>query len=548
MTGSQHVYFERRTAAFAARSRRIWTDPATWRDLLWTIADPVVGGALAVSPAALIAFGIGAIALLPLVFGPLAVACVAIGWFIAPKTLRWHGRWTALLLGPPTPAGLARGRAWRRWFGAGLLSVFRGVVLSGLSLIALPLLLICLLAAVFTGPVVAMWVVSRARWLPNLFRRLGGHWSGVELPAPYLTTPRLPERESAARQSTSAWWAAFSAGGRALWHDPSTWRDLLWLAAQPLVGTLTLLPAALIGYGIWGLALPALQVPFGMTPSPGYGELFGAVWPAVPAGLLLAAAGLTIAPKLLRLHGRWLTLLLRPTGRARLLIEREQLTARVERLTETRADAVARLGAELRRIERDLHDGAQARLVALGMTLGAVEALIDRDPAAAKNLVAQARNASVAALAELRGLVRGIHPPVLAERGLVDAIRAQALDCPVPVTVDAALDGTVDPPVDSAVYFAVAELLTNAVRHADPRNIRITVRHSGAVLRVTVADDGSGGADPNGGSGLRGLERRLGGFDGRVAIDSPAGGPTMVTLEVPCVLSSPRTSSSSATA
>jgi signal transduction histidine kinase len=213
----------------------------------------------------------------------------------------------------------------------------------------------------------------------------------------------------------------------------------------------------------------------------------------------------------------------------------------VQRLTETRDHAVDAATTELRRIERDLHDGAQARLVALGMNLRAVERMLPGRPDAALALVAEARETSLRALNDLRSLVRGIYPPVLADRGLGHAVRALALDTPLPVDLDIDLPGRLTAPVESACYFAIAEALANAVKHAGARRVHIRIRHADGMLRIEVADDGAGGADPAQGSGLRGVERRLGTFDGILAVSSPAGGPTMVVMEVPCALSLPKT-------
>jgi len=218
-----------------------------------------------------------------------------------------------------------------------------------------------------------------------------------------------------------------------------------------------------------------------------------------------------------------------------------ELAGRVQRLTETRDHAVDAATTELRRIERDLHDGAQARLVALGMNLRAVERMLPGRPDAALALVAEARETSLRALNDLRSLVRGIYPPVLADRGLGHAVRALALDTPLPVDLDIDLPGRLTAPVESACYFAIAEALANAVKHAGARRVHIRIRHADGMLRIEVADDGAGGADPAQGSGLRGVERRLGTFDGILAVSSPAGGPTMVVMEVPCALSSPKT-------
>jgi signal transduction histidine kinase len=220
-----------------------------------------------------------------------------------------------------------------------------------------------------------------------------------------------------------------------------------------------------------------------------------------------------------------------------------ELTRQVRHLTQTRTEALDAGAAEIRRIERDLHDGAQARLVAMGMTLDAASQIIDTNPDAARALLHEARDASVKALAELRALVRGIHPPVLADRGLADAVRALALDTPLRISMASDLHGRPPAPVESAAYFAVCELLANVSKHAEARQTWIDIRHTDGTLRIGVTDDGHGGADPAHGSGLRGIERRLAAFDGVLAISSPPGGPTAVTMEIPCALSSPKTSS-----
>ncbi|MFE9449083.1 sensor histidine kinase [Streptomyces sp. NPDC006739] len=210
------------------------------------------------------------------------------------------------------------------------------------------------------------------------------------------------------------------------------------------------------------------------------------------------------------------------------------LTRRVRELTETRADAVSSAAAELRRIERDLHDGAQGRLVTIGMNLRVAEEMIHSDPRGAAALVVEARVASAAALEELRGLIRGMHPPMLADRGLGEAVRALALDLPLPCETEIDLPGRLDAPLESACYFAVAEVVTNAVRHASAHGLQIRMARTAGLLRIEVVDDGVGGADPARGTGLAGVERRLAAFDGILAVSSPPGGPTMVVMEVPC--------------
>jgi signal transduction histidine kinase len=216
---------------------------------------------------------------------------------------------------------------------------------------------------------------------------------------------------------------------------------------------------------------------------------------------------------------------------------------RVRHLAQTRSETLDSGAAEIRRIERDLHDGAQARLVAMGMALSAADDLLDTNPAAARALLLEARDASAKALAELRALVRGIHPPVLADRGLADAVRALALDSGLKVDLVTGLTGRPEAPVESATYFAVSELLANVSKHAGARQVWVDMRYERGQLRVDVADDGHGGADPARGSGLRGIERRLAAFDGILAQSSPLGGPTVMTMEIPCALSSPKTSS-----
>jgi signal transduction histidine kinase len=228
----------------------------------------------------------------------------------------------------------------------------------------------------------------------------------------------------------------------------------------------------------------------------------------------------------------------------------EVLERRVKTLTETRAESIDHSATELRRIERDLHDGAQARLVALGMSLGMAEDMWARDPEAAQQILREARATTGAALGDLRSVVRGIHPPVLADRGLAGAVQALALDMAIPVTVAARADGRPPAPVESAVYFAVAECLANTGKHAGAQRGWVEITHDGVagVLRVVVGDDGRGGADPAAGTGMRGVMRRLSAFDGTMRVSSPPGGPTLVMLEIPCALSSPRTTPSSGTA
>jgi signal transduction histidine kinase len=205
----------------------------------------------------------------------------------------------------------------------------------------------------------------------------------------------------------------------------------------------------------------------------------------------------------------------------------------VDVLEATRSGAVDAQDAELRRIERDLHDGAQARLVALGMSLGLAEQKLASDPEGAQQLVAEARVGVGEALQELRDLARGIHPPVLADRGLGAALAALADRSALPVTVSVHLEERLPPAVESAAYFVVAEAIANAAKHSGASRIAVEVSRRGDVLEVGIEDDGAGGADPAGG-GLTGLRRRVEALDGTLAVTSPRGGPTTVRAELPC--------------
>jgi signal transduction histidine kinase len=352
------------------------------------------------------------------------------------------------------------------------------------------------------------------RWLANLTRRLASRWCGTLIPQPYR---RAPQQPGVVRRL------------RSLAADPATWRDLLWMTVNAVGGTLlVVVPVAMVLYGILFAILPAIGVAVARLP---YVGIITAKGPGAGLiGLALTVAGLWLAPRLLPIYGSAACLLLGPTRGS-------ELSVQVERLVRTRSDTIDAGAAELRRIERDLHDGAQARLVAMGMTLDAIDRQLDVDPAVARALLAEAKDSSVKALSELRDLVRGIHPPVLADRGLVEAVRALGLDSALRVHVASELHGRPPAPVESAVYFAVSELLANSSKHAGPCEAWIDFRYSGGMLRLGVADDGVGGADEEEGTGLRGIEKRLAAFDGVLALSSPPGGPTLVNLEIPCELS-----------
>ncbi|MGY5054555.1 sensor histidine kinase [Streptomyces sp. 900105755] len=409
-----------------------------------------------------------------------------------------------------------------------LLAAVRGLVLA---LVILPVSVLCFaLAAVSValipigiGIVTTPWILGGIRDVADVRRRLAYEWCGVRIRSAYRTLPA----------DANPWARTFG-----MLRDPQVGRDVLWLFVDMTAGFLTaLLPAVLLFYpfegfavaaGLWRVVADGETYWYGFVPVDGQATALAAA--ALGAVVLVGAFRYT--PALLTAHFRLTRAVLDP-GKG-------ELVERVRVLTETRKDAVDASAAELRRIERDLHDGAQARLVAMGMDLGTIEMLLDKDPEKARQLLAQTRRASVEALGELRDLVRGIHPPVLAERGLGDAVRALALRLPVPTEVTVELPGRADAPVESAAYFAVSEVLTNAVKHSGADRIWVDLHHvpdGGGMLRISVTDHGRGGAVVGAGSGLAGVERRLGTFDGVLAVSSPAGGPTMVTMEIPCALS-----------
>jgi signal transduction histidine kinase len=347
-------------------------------------------------------------------------------------------------------------------------------------------------------------------------RRVIAFAFGVAIPLPYRPRPAIPvttPRGAIARVRTVV-------------TDPATWRDLAY--------HLLLFPVGLIEFVV---AIVVITLPFGLVArifvpgAEGPGILHG----ALPAALLAIVIGipmLLLMPYVLNgiasVHVALAQALLAPTRNA-------TLAARVDELTASRSRAVDAALAERRRIERDLHDGAQQRLVALAMDLGMARIKMDSDPESARALVDRAHQEAKAAIADIRNLVRGIHPAVLTDRGLDAAISALAGRCPVPVAVIVDLDERPTEAVESAAYFVVAEALTNVAKHSIATEAMVHIRREGERLLVDIVDNGVGGADPTGGSGLAGLADRVAALDGRLMVDSPPGGPTRVRAELPCV-------------
>lgn len=391
----------------------------------------------------------------------------------------------------------------------------------GLALLGIPVALALVIGWILSVPLtlvagaglaIAWAVVPAAEALAGLHRRVSGGLLDEEIVGQYADTA-----------GTSAITRPFT------WlRDPARWRDFAFLAFSATGGfVLSVLPVAL-------LVSPFVHL-LGLMLDP---NTFWVLLVLLDAPMLVA--WWLVTPYLVR---------------ARALAERnilghgrvEQLERRVEEVATSRTEALDHNAAEIRRIERDLHDGAQARMIVAGLHIGMAEKLVESNPEAAAETLRQARETTLSALAEMRALIKGIHPPALADHGLVGGVEALAYAAPIAVTVSAEVPGHPPAAVESAVYFAVAECLTNVIKHAEAGRAWVTLGYADGALRAEIGDDGRGGADPAGG-GLTGVARRLAVFDGTMDVSSPSGGPTVVTMELPCALSSQRTRPSSGSA
>ena len=310
--------------------------------------------------------------------------------------------------------------------------------------------------------------------------------------------------------------------------DPASWRDLLYLFLLFPVGVAEFV---VLTAGI-ALAVGLLAMPFpGQHGVDGVGILSSNSAHSTAAEIVLGLLGI---PALLlvanlfvgtvRLHARGAQLLL---GTSRSDVLRERVTE----LADSRSRAVASALDERRQFERDVHDGAQQRLVALALDLGMAREKLEEDPEAARTLVEEAHEQAKEALAELRDLVRGVHPSVLTDRGLDAAVSALAARSPVPVSVHVDVPERPPPAVESAAYFVVAEALTNVAKHSGAKTAAVTIERRGDLIAVEVADDGCGGAD-DAGNGLRGLADRVAALDGRLEVRD--GNGTTIHAELPC--------------
>ncbi|WP_233624279.1 histidine kinase [Actinoplanes sp. ATCC 53533] len=385
----------------------------------------------------------------------------------------------------------------RVWRGAVYLL---GSLATGIAtLLALPLLCFPRLARPW-----AEWHRDRAGWL---------------LGKPLAVRPALPATE------------------RGAWADAATPRDLLWLPVHAVTGVVLGLPALLcVGNVVvaaiatplwWAFALEDRPRLFIDIPVTGWAT-------ALTLGplqiLLLAALAYLAFPPIARAHARICLAVLSHSAA-------EALADRVAVLTRTRADVLDAHGAELRRIERDLHDGTQARLVAIAMRLAvARQALSDdpRDEQFLAGLLRDAHEGTEEAMTELRDVIRTVYPPILADRGLAGALTAVTTRCGVPTRLDVGDLDRVPAAMEAVVYFAVAEALTNVARHSHATAAGVRVSRTADRLSVGITDNGSGGADHRLGTGIAGIRRRVLALDGTVDVDSPAGGPTTITLELPC--------------
>ncbi|MGW5049861.1 sensor histidine kinase [Actinokineospora sp. NPDC004072] len=401
----------------------------------------------------------------------------------------------------------------RVWAGVRYLAA--GWVTAALALAAvLVTVLVAALCGLFGLGIPAVpEVARRTRALAERERQRAGALLGTAIPSPYR-----PLDGPVGQQV------------RTVVADPATWRDLAWAALHGVAGLFG--GALAVGLPLAAVNQAAIPLYWWAVPggAPSGFDYQVTSWPLAGVAVLAAVAyaGLALLlPAAARAQARLARWLLRPTDGA-------ALSDRVAELTATRAAALDAHGAELRRIERDLHDGTQARIAAVVMQLGLADHLRAQDPDQAFALVRKAQETAESALAELRDVVRSIYPPVLSDRGLDGAVTALAARCPIPCLLDLAHVGRRPAAVEAAAYFIIAESLANATKHSSAGQIAVALHTREDALLIRVADDGRGGADEALGSGLAGIRRRVEALDGRFELNSPPGGPTELRAELPC--------------
>lgn len=410
-----------------------------------------------------------------------ASTTTAVGWDTVAVTTRLRECWSAaryLVVGA----------------GTSLLSIFALVGLFA----------VLLLCPVGVGIPSLAPAIKLARWPVGVDRRRAARRLGEAIPEPYRDGSPL--------------------------KDPATRRDLAWLAIHAATGLV--LGSLAIGLPIGAVQQVVTVIIWPAVPGGIEGSLGIVVnsWPRAGLDFLIAvamAAATLLLPRAARWQARTARKLLRPAPGV-------VLADRVAELTATRAAALEAHGAELRRIERDLHDGTQARIAAVVLQLGIAGQLYDRDPETVRDLLVKAQDTATDALAELRTVVRSIYPPLLSERGLAGAVRALAERTPVPTAVTVEYETGRPAAVEAAAYFVVAEVLANVTKHADASTVDIKLGGTPSLLTLEIRDDGRGGADERRGSGLAGIRRRAEAFDGTLTLTSPPGGPTVLRVELPC--------------
>lgn len=315
-------------------------------------------------------------------------------------------------------------------------------------------------------------------------------------------------------------------------HSPDLWNAIRWMCVNALLGLSCAVIAIILGIGVlvsftclfWWWALPTE-----MAVSPGGYPVdsWGAALTTPLVGLAYLALNRYFVPRSASAHAHLAGCVLLRAGAGRLR----------DRLAEAnllRQEALEAHGMELRRIERDLHDGTQNRLVAVRMHLGLIERVMAKDPERARELMTRAKDASEEALRDLRAVVRSIYPPILADQGLAAAVSSLASRSGVPCEVEVGELPRLPAAVEAAAYFVVTESLTNVAKHSGASQARVRLSEDAATLTVTVDDDGEGGADEHLGSGLSGIRHRVAAFDGRTRVTSPPGGPTVIEVRLPC--------------
>ena len=540
--------------------RRTLSDAATYRRLIYLLSALPLGPVWFVSLLTLWSLCLG-LAITPfviplaLILGVVTRAFAAVEAEIVRSLLGVDARAPA-----PPPRGLGFWAMVRATFDAGFWRAQAYLLIRWLTAITISAVLVSLLASA-TGMITApIWLalvrggVELGFWRPHTFGQSVAlvPIGLVLLPATILTanslaaafgpiacallsgrapvagamrTPSVPQRRDflghAAVAGTIVFaliliWAVTSRG-----YFWPIWVALPLLLTVAIHGWLVLLAereslvrrfrgsSTLAGAAGAGTAVELFLIAVWAITSRGY---FWPIWPLLAIAVVLAAQAAAV--------------LISSSGQA-------EMAERIETLESSRAGAVDVQETELRRIERDLHDGAQARLVALGMSLGMAEQKLHEDPSRAGELLAEARAGAEQALRELRDLARGIHPPILADRGLEPAIAALASGAPMRVTLSVDVAQRPSSAVETAAYFVVAEALANAAKHARADWLEIRVVRTDGALELDVTDDGVGSADPDG-RGLRGLRRRVEALDGRFAVTSPPGGPTTIHAELPC--------------